>query len=178
MNTKRYWIKQNVDVALLNNFCYVFNHRAQQVKVAARLNRRIPIGDIVPGQNSKELYGMYVEVMDIYVKNGSNYDYQKTALWKKDWEDAPKSNKKQVQKRFTKFFALFDSIKKKGHLKFTNKQVRLLDIKGKARANEIRGNRFSEKYYRINGMKRCFISKYLGIETIPCRILKIRIVQI
>ncbi|MCP3683527.1 MAG: hypothetical protein GY861_12640 [bacterium] len=177
MNTRKYWIKQGVDVDILKNFCHVFNHKPQQVKVAARLNKQIPIDNIVPGVN-RGLFDMYVEVMDIYVKKGRNYDYRKTALWDKEWETAPKNNKAQVRKRFKEFFKLFDSIKKNGHKFYPNKQVRLLDIEGKARTREVRGNRFSEKYYRINGMKRCFISKFLGIKIIPCRVLKIRIVQL
>ncbi len=181
MNTRKYWIKQNMDVKILKNFCYVFNHRAKQVKVRARINRTVPIDDIILDELDGVkfyYYDMYKEVMDIYVKKGRNYDYRKTKLWVKEWEQAPKNNKGQVRRRFAEFFTLFDSIKNNGHKFYPNKQVRLLDIEGKARTRKVEGHRFSHKYYRINGMKRCFISKYLGIKEIPCRVLKIRIVQL
>ena len=181
MNTQKYWIKQNVDVRILKNFCYVFNHKPKQIKVAARVNRDVPIDDIlIDGLDGVKYiyYEMYREVMDIYSRQGCKYDYRKTELWKFEWSIAPKSNKGQVRTRFAEFFALFDSIKNKGYKRHPNKMVRLIDIEGKARTRDVRGERFSHKYYRINGMKRCFIAKYLGIKVIPCRILRIRIVQI
>jgi hypothetical protein len=180
-STKKYWITQNMDVKILKNFCYVFNHKAKQIKVSARLNRVVPVSDIIFDEldgHKFKYYKMYKEVMDIYVKSGKNYDYRKTELWKMEWSFAPKDNKAQVRRRFAEFFKLFDSIKKKGYKLHSNKQVRLIDIEGKVRTRKIEGNRFSEKYYRTNGMKRTIIARYLGIKKIPCRVLKVRIVQL
>ena len=170
-----------MDEKILKNFCYVFNHKAKQVKVEARLNRSVPVNDIIkPGLDGLKYiyYDMYKEVMDRYTETGNKEDYTTTRLYKLEWEIAPKNNKAQVAKRFKAFYALFDSIKTNGFKRRSNRMVKLIDIEGKPRTNPVRGERFSEKYYRVNGMKRCFIAKYLGVKEIPCRVLKIRIVQI
>lgn len=181
MNTKQYWIKQNVDVRILKNFCHVFNHKSKQIKVKTRVNRVVAIDDILSSELDGvkfKYYDMYKEVMDIYSAKGKNYDYKKTKLWELEWSFASKNRKWQVQRRFKEFFKLFNSIKKKGYKRHPNKMVRLIDVEGKVRSQPARGERFSEKYYRLNGMKRCFISKYLGIKKIPCRILKIKVVPL
>jgi len=181
MNSKQYWMKQNVDYRILKNFCHVFNHKHKQLKVAARINRIIPIDEIIVPELDGvrfKYYSMFKPVIKKYEKHGKSADYSRTKLWKFEYSIAPKNNKAQVRRRFREFFKLFDSIKKKGFKKYPNKMVRLIDTEGMVRHNLPQGERFSEKYYRLNGMKRCFIAKYLGIEKIPCRVLRIRIVSL
>jgi len=181
MNIEKYWIKHNVDYNILKNFCHVFNHKHRQIKVTNRIFRIVPVDDILVSELDGikyKMYDLYKEVMDIYIEKGTKYDYTKTRLWEYEWSIAPKNNKAQVEKRFISFFNLFDSIRKKGYKKRSNGMVRLLDIEGKPRSLPVSGERFSEKYYRISGMKRCIISKYLGIKNIPCRILEIKVVPI
>ena len=181
LNLRKYWLKEKISAGTLKNLCYVYNVRAKQVKVLSRIARKVPISHIIMEKHGdwvNDYLRQYEEILTQYDSIGRNGDFSNTGWWKEEWSNAPKNNKKQVKTRMNRFFNLYDSIKKKGFKRQSNNLPKLIDVSSLQISSNIRGYRISERYYRLLGMKRLFIAHYLGIESVWCRVLTIRIVQL
>ena len=182
MDIKKYWQqKDKIAAGTLKNMCYVYNIRMRQIKKQGRQTKKVPVKDIIMtsyGTWRNDYLQQYVEILQKYDKDGRKGDYTGTKWWTQEWADAPKNSKGQVKRRMTKFFNLYDSIRKRGFQRRTNNLPKLIDTSQLHISRDIRGYRVSGKYYRLLGMKRLFIAYHLGIEEVWCRIINIRIVQI
>ena len=178
-NTSKYFRKRDIDPNCLKSLEDALGCRKRQIRVVGRCDEKVKISDIIDFDNKhwKNFYWMYRGVLRRYEKKGRKIGFSDTALWKHEFANAPDGAKHKVRERFDELFALYDSIKKHGY-KNTKRLVKLMDISGLEVGGSKWGGRISKRYYRLTGMKRCIICKYMGIEKIKCRILKIKRIQL
>lgn len=167
-----------MDPACLKNLCYALNVKKAQVKVLRKETRVVSLSEIIDeamGDWTAGAFDMYREILERYEKEGRGGNYTDTALWQLEVYNAPKGQERVAKERVFKFLELFDSIRKHGYQRKANNLVKLLTLDGRTPCRDVRGLRFSRKYFRLTGLKRCVICKYLGIKKVPCRIFISRI---
>lgn len=178
MNTK-YWKKLNIDPGIMGSFKEVYGLNLDRVRVTEKVIAMVYVSDIADTDNPYwvELLEIYFIVLKRFEKSGRRVELSDTQLYKKDYSDAPKGKKWQVERRFDRLYELFQSIKKHGYEKRPNKLLRLLDTR-ELKPRILKGSRISKKYYRLEGMRRCIICSYLGIKKIPVKLFKIKVVKV
>lgn len=177
-HVNRYLRKRDVDPACLKNLCHALNIKKAQVRIDRKTTRVVPLSDIIDesiGDWAAGAYDMYREILERYERDGPKGDYRDTALWALEEYNAPRGQEHVVKERVSKFLQLYESIKKHGFERRSNNLVKLLTLDGREPCREVRGLRFSRRYFRLTGLKRCVVCKYLGIKKVPCRIFISRI---
>lgn len=175
------WIKMGMDPNCMKNFLHAFNVKLAQIHIQSRRNGKLAVADLVDeglGSWQKGYYAVCEEALRCFDEPGWRDAIQNTRLWKNEWNNAPSTDKAAAYRRIAAFYRLYQSIRRNGYKTEKNNLVKVILIAGMKPVRPVLGARMSPKYYRLTGMKRCVICKYLGIRTIPGRILKIRLSQL
>jgi hypothetical protein len=152
----------------MKDFRYIYACHLRKIQLSEGETKQVPIEDIIPATKDwKDTIWMYRGLMK---RIDRGVGYQKSAWHKNEIHNQTKD----IQKRFNRFKKLYRSIRKNGFELRKYKHIKLLDIRKLKPKNPLKGGRINWKYYRINGMKRILICKYLGIKKIPCKVYHVR----
>jgi hypothetical protein len=165
-----------VDPTTLKYFCLAYNIKRRQLRIVKRETKTVLVEDII-GDSPK--WGETIKVyQDALKKHDEGKNIRKSKLWQWEYNNAPKENKSLTKYRIKNYLALYENVKK-GYVSNFKNMIRLIDIRSLPEPDAgYTTTRFSKKYFRQTGMKRCIICDYLGIKKINCRILKPKFVQI
>jgi hypothetical protein len=163
------WSRTGITPDILKDFFFMYKTNSRKVQFSEGERQLVDINKIIPQTKDwKDTIWMYKGLLG---RIDRNVPYQKSAWHKHEIHNQVPD----IQKRFNRFRELYKSIKKKGFIWQQRRHIKLLDVTKLRRKNPIKGGRISYKYFRINGMRRILICKYLGIKKIPCRVYKVSI---
>ena len=177
MNFFKYFIKNEVDPSTIKYFLLAYGIKKRQLRITERRTRNVNVSDIIGGSEKwAKTIKLYQDGIRAIEKGKAP---RTTELYKHEYANAHQSHKHIAILRITNFLNLYNRIKSEGYRTTIKDMIRIMDIEGMPEPIEkFITTRFSDKYYRLTGMKRCIICDFLGIKTIQCRVLKIKVVQI
>ena len=163
------WRRCGITTDVMKDFCIMFGCKPAQIKLSEGQVITERLTDIIPKNHDwEETLWAYHGLMK---RIDHNTPYQSSAWHKKEVANETKD----IPGRFNKFKILYFSIKKSGFAFKKRQHIKLLNVSNIKRVAPDKGGRISQKYYRINGMKRLLICNYLGIQQIPVKIYGVKL---
>lgn len=146
----------------------MYNCTLNQIKLSEGYIAMVSLADIIPSNADWcETIWLYSGLIKRINKGVPVTD----SAW---WKHEIKNETTDISKRFERFKKLYHSIKENGFNFRKRQHVKLLDISKIKRVHSLKGGRISDKYYRINAMKRILICNFLNIRKIPCKVYGVR----
>lgn len=177
---KKYLIWCDIERNVLKSFLHLFDTNYQNIRVQSNNVSTVNIDELVDEEAWKDLLREHFEVLDIFKENGREADYSNTDYYKREYANAPNGQQNNFTlRRIDELYSLYKSIRDNGYVKESKRLIKALWIKDLERKREVKyTQRITEKYYRLNGVRRLVICKYLGISEIPISLIKIKVVKL
>jgi len=177
---KNYLIWCNIERNVMKSFLHLFNTDYPNIRVQTNNVRRVKVDELINEEAWKDLLREHFELLDRFEESGLKGNFDDLDYWKTEYCNAPKGIKNSfVFRRINELYSLYKSIKDKGYIQEKKKLVKAIWIENLIRRRKIKyGSRVTEKYYRLNGVRRLIICKYRNIEEIPISLIKVKVVKL
>ncbi len=147
----------------------MYNCSLKSIQLSEGHTVHVSIRDIIPvNQDWQDTIWVYSGLIK---RINKGKPYQGSAWHKHE----VRNEVKKIQYRFERFKKLYNSIKGNGFKFMKRQHIKLLNVSSLELVNPKKGGRISDKYYRINGMKRVLICNFLNISRIPCKVYGVKV---